>query len=93
MGLLDNLFGKKELSNPETPQETETSQEQINMACAALLLEVAEADYADDPEETRAILAALEKELNLKRNEVQPLLERPGQKLPGPPTFSPTPIF
>jgi|ETNmetMinimDraft_4_1059912.scaffolds.fasta_scaffold49810_2 uncharacterized tellurite resistance protein B-like protein len=76
MGLLDNLFGKKELSNPETPQETETSQEQINMACAALLLEVAEADYADDPEETRAILAALEKELNLKRNEVQPLLER-----------------
>ena len=37
---------------------------------------MAEADYADDPEETRAILAALEKELNLKRNEVQPLLER-----------------
>ena len=77
MGLLDNLFGKKEAApDPEPSQETETTQEQINMACAALLLEVAEADYADDPKEARAILDALEKELNLKRNEVQTLLQR-----------------
>ncbi len=77
MGLLDNLFGKKEAApDAEPPRETETPQEQINMACAALLLEVAEADYADDPKETRAILDAPERELNLKRNEVQPLLER-----------------
>ena len=33
------------------------------MACAALMLEVAEADYADEPEETQAILKALEASL------------------------------
>ncbi len=76
MGLLDNLFGKKELSNPETPQETETSQEQINMACAVLLLEVAEADYADNPEEIRTIIKVLEAELKLRHSDVQNLLAK-----------------
>lgn len=74
MGFLDNLFGgKKEVS--QAPSESpEASQEQINMACAALLLEVAEADYVDDPCETRAIIKALETELNLRHSEVQALL-------------------
>ena len=65
----------KEKETGEPPAETpEASQEQINMACAALLLEVAEADYADDPEETRAIISALEAHLCLKHSEVQTLL-------------------
>ena len=76
MGLLDNLFGKKEASNLETPQETETSQEQINMACAVLLLEVAEADYADNPEEIRTIIKVLEAELKLRHSDVQNLLAK-----------------
>ena len=42
MGVFDNFFGNK-TENKST--ETEDTQEQINMACAALLLEVAEADY------------------------------------------------
>ena len=46
------------------------------MACAALMLEVAEADYADDPEETRAILKALETEFGLTQQAVTALLER-----------------
>ena len=76
MSFLDKLFGGKpnagEANSAEdSPQATP---EQIHMACAALLLEVAEADYADDPAETEAILRALEKELNLNRAEVSALL-------------------
>ena len=70
MGIFDNFFGKK------TEEETEDTPEQINMACAAMLLEVAEADYVDDPAETEAILRALKKELNLNRAEVSVLLAR-----------------
>ena len=73
MGIFDNFFGKKEEGKTD---ETEDTPEQINMACAALLLEVAEADYVDDPAETKAILRALESELNLKRGEVSALLAR-----------------
>ena len=73
MGVFDNFFGNK-TENKST--ETEDTQEQINMACAALLLEVAEADYKDDPDETRTILCALESELNLNRAEVSALLAR-----------------
>ena len=57
-------------------EATEISPEQLHMACAALLLEVAEADYVDDPAETEAILRALENELNLNRAEVSALLAR-----------------
>jgi len=73
MGIFENFFGKK--TDPKAT-ETEDTPEQINMACAALMLEVAEADYADDPAETRTILRALESELNLNRVEVSTLLER-----------------
>ena len=73
MGIFDNFFGKQ---TEARANETEDTPEQINMACAALLLEVAEADYADDPAETEAILRALEKELNLNRAEVSALLAR-----------------
>ena len=71
MGILDNFFGGK---TNDKVTETKDTQEQINMACAALLLEVAEADYVDDPNETRTILRALESELNLKQSEVSALL-------------------
>ena len=73
MGIFDNFFGKQK---EDRVNETEDTPEQINMACAALLLEVAEADYVDDPAETEAILRALEKELNLNRAEVSALLTR-----------------
>ena len=73
MGIFDNIFGKQK---EDRVNETEDTPEQINMACAALLLEVAEADYVDDPAETRTILRALESELNLKRDEVSTLLAR-----------------
>ncbi|MDP7010267.1 MAG: TerB family tellurite resistance protein [Verrucomicrobiota bacterium] len=73
MGVFDNFFGDK---TGDKSTETEDTQKQINMACAALLLEVAEADYVDDPNETRTILRALESELNLKQSEVSALLAR-----------------
>ena len=73
MGIFDNFFSKQK----EAPiNETEDTPEQINMACAAMLLEVAEADYVDDPVETEAVLRALENELNLNRAEVSTLLAR-----------------
>ena len=73
MGIFENFFDKK---TDDNAPDSEDTPEQINMACAALMLEVAEADYADDPAETRTILRALESELNLKRAEVSTLLER-----------------
>ena len=73
MGIFDNFFGKQKEARAN---ETEDTPEQINMACAALLLEVAEADYVDDPAETETILRALESELNLNRAEVSALLAR-----------------
>ena len=74
MGLLDKWLGKE--SAPKTSNQSAESPEQIHMACAALMLEVAEADYADDPEETRAILKALETEFGLTQQAVTALLER-----------------
>ena len=79
MGLFDNLFGRKTGATTENTGdelEPEISPEQLHMACAALLLEVAEADYKDDPAETRSILRALETELGLKRAEVTALLDQ-----------------
>ena len=79
-----DIFGGKKKEKGEPPAEPpEASQEQINMACAALLLEVAEADYADDPEETRTIISALETHLSLKHSEVQTLLEKAKAETPG----------
>ena len=78
MGFFDRMFGDK----PEAAEgdgakgSPEATAEQINMACAALLLEVAEADYKDDPKETQAILRALESELGLKRAAVTALLDQ-----------------
>ena len=74
MGLFDKWLGKE--SAPKTSDQSAESPEQIHMACAALMLEVAEADYADDPEETRAILKALETEFGLTQQAVTALLER-----------------
>ena len=79
MGLFDKLFGRETGAATETTGdelEPEISPEQLHMACAALLLEVAEADYKDDPKETQAILRALESELGLKRAAVTALLDQ-----------------
>ena len=81
MGFIDKLFGGKAETESDTEptgseEATEISPEQLHMACAALLLEVAEADYKDDPAETRSILRALESELGLKRAAVTALLDQ-----------------
>ena len=80
MGIFDKLFGGKtatsETESTANKAEEEISPEQLHMACAALLLEVAEADYKDDPKETQAVLRALESEFKLKRAEVTALLDQ-----------------
>ena len=80
MGIFDKLFGGKtatsETESTGNKAEEEISPEQLHMACAALLLEVAEADYKDDPKETQAVLRALESEFKLKRAEVTALLDQ-----------------
>lgn len=75
MGFLDTLFNRTTDAPESTADETPTKPE-LEMAGAALLLEVAEADYQDDPAETEAIKAALEKEFSIEQNEVAALLER-----------------
>jgi len=75
MGFLDNLFNRN-TDTPEAAPEEAPTQPELEMAGAALLLEVAEADYKDDPAETEAIKAALEKEFVMGREEVAALLER-----------------
>lgn len=79
MGLFENLFGGKEAGRPDS----EASEEQIHMACAALLLEVAEADYEEDPNETEVVLHALKRELNLDQATVRALLDRARKETPG----------
>jgi len=80
MRFFGKLFGAnaeaKETESTGDAMEPEISPEQLHMACAALFLEVAEADYNDDPKETQAILRALESELGLKRATVMALLDQ-----------------
>ncbi len=80
MGFFGKLFGENaeatETESTDGAVEPEITPEQLHMACAALLLEVAEADYKDDPKETQAILRALESELGLKRATVTALLDQ-----------------
>ncbi len=72
MGLLEKLFGGEKKSDPPSG----ISEEQVQMACAALLLEVAEADYEEDPNETDVVLHALKRQWNLDQATVRALLER-----------------
>lgn len=84
MGLFDKWLGKESASkNAEHDKADADSPEHIHMACAALLLEVAEADYADDPSETQAILKALEVEFGLTHQSISSLLERARQESSG----------
>ena len=53
------------------------------MACAALLLEVAEADYEENPAEIDAVLHALKTELNLDQATVRALLDRARKETSG----------
>ena len=82
MGFFDRLLGGKPGDGEAdgVGASPEATAEQINMACAALLLEVAEADYVDDPAETEAILHALKTELDLDQGAVRALLDRARQE-------------
>ncbi len=92
MGFFEKLFGKKtESESGNAEAEPEMTPEQLHMACAALLLEVAEADYVDDPAEKEAILRALESELNLKYSEVNALLEQAKLETEGATDLFPSP--
>lgn len=81
MGLFDKWLFKE--SAPKASDQVAESPEQIHMACAALMLEVAEADYVDEPEETQAILKALEAEFGLTHRTVTDLLERASKESAG----------
>jgi uncharacterized tellurite resistance protein B-like protein len=85
MSFLDKLFGGKPNAGEANSAEDspEATPEQIHMACAALLLEVAEADYVDDPAETEAILHALKTELDLDPAAVRALLDRARKETSG----------
>jgi uncharacterized tellurite resistance protein B-like protein len=49
-------------------------QPSLDLACAALLVEVARADYADDPKETEVTLTAIRKVLKVPETDIAQLL-------------------
>ena len=62
-----NNTPKAEVNQPD-------DQPNLDLACAALLVEVARADYADDPRETEATLAAIRRVLEVSETDIAQLL-------------------
>ena len=71
MSVLKRLQGifREDAAEPEPVR-----QEDLNLACAALLVEVARADYADDPRETETTVVAIREVLDLDADTVEELL-------------------
>ena len=67
---LQSIFN--DTSKPIAPDPDD--QPNLNLACAALLVEVARADYADDPRETEATLAAIRRVLRVPEADIAQLL-------------------
>jgi len=67
---LQAIFGKT--ADSATPRPSD--QPDIDLACAALLVEIARADYADDPRETEATFMAIRKVLKIPEAEIAKLL-------------------
>ena len=61
-------------NTPDTAAPKPTGQPNIDLACAALLMEVARADYADDPRETEATLEAIRRVLKIQETDITQLL-------------------
>ena len=66
----------QELLGGESVEETveEVSQADLNLACAALLMEVARADHEVDPRETEATLAAIRSVLGVEESAIAELM-------------------
>ena len=60
--------------SPEATVPESDDQPDLNLACAALLVEVARADYADDPKETEATFTAIRKVLRVPETDIAELL-------------------
>lgn len=73
ISLLRKLF-----DGPE-PEDAAGARHRRELATAALLLEVARADFEDSPEEVEAVSSILERELNLTPTEVTAALEAAGE--------------
>ena len=71
MGVLDRL--QNMLSNEA--MEKELPEADLNLACAALLVEVARADYAEDPRELKATEAAIQETLELEEAAMEELMK------------------
>ena len=67
---LQELLGGSPIDESEKP----VPQDDLNLACAALLVEVAKADYADDPREIEATIAAIREVLNISDSAIEELI-------------------
>jgi len=73
MSVLERLQGI--LSNtPKTAMPELDDQSDLNLACAALLVEVARADYVDDPMETEAIINVIREALKMPEADIAELI-------------------
>jgi uncharacterized tellurite resistance protein B-like protein len=61
-------------NTPKAAVNQPDDQPNLDLACAALLVEVARADYADDPRETEATLAAIRRVLEVSETDIAQLL-------------------
>ena len=61
-------------NTPKAAVNQPDDQPNLDLACAALLVEVARADYADDPRETEATLMAIRKVLRVPEADIAQLL-------------------
>jgi uncharacterized tellurite resistance protein B-like protein len=61
-------------NTPKAAVNQPDDQLNLDLACAALLVEVARADYADDPRETEATLAAIRRVLEVSETDITQLL-------------------
>ena len=67
---LQAIFGE----TPDSATPETSDQSDIDLACAALLVEIARADYADDPRETKATFTAIRKVLKVPETDIAKLL-------------------
>jgi len=69
-GRLQELFGESHIDVPKKP----VPQSDLNLACAALLIEVAKADYANDPKEMEMTITAIREVLKIADSAVEELI-------------------
>ncbi|MES9969360.1 MAG: TerB family tellurite resistance protein [Candidatus Thiodiazotropha sp.] len=65
---------------PDVEENSEQLQQSIQLAVAVLLIEIAEADYEDAPQERQAILNAIQKQFGLNRVSAEQLIALANQE-------------